>query len=86
MSKTASTPRSIKIPESDDNIDVDVEIRDDLDAEVDVDIASLVATLVAGIVELEDADDITRLGVDLDEAATIDSDVDVIVDLSDIIA
>jgi hypothetical protein len=72
--------------ENDSNIDVDVEIRDDVDAEVDVDIASLVATLVAGVVDLKDGADLARLAVDLDEAATIDSDIDVIVDLGELIA
>jgi hypothetical protein len=39
--------------------------------------------VVAAMVDVEDDDDLTSLGVDLDELASIDGDVDVVVDLGE---
>lgn len=70
--------------ESDGNVDVDIEIRDDLEADVDVDIASLIDTLVRGLVDIEEDEDGPDIDVDLEDEASADADVDIIVDLTDI--
>ena len=68
--------------ESDSNIDTDVEIRDDLDADIDVDIAALIDTAMRGAASLAETDDEEELGIDLDDAAEVAGEVDIVVDLT----